>query len=467
MNRWGGEFADPAMESRFRGWRYDAALPQFRIVGWLMVLAAIPYLWTTWRIHGPTETFAWVAAMRLVQVVITLWLLDAVRRRAPFAELNRAVFAGAGSMLAVNAVNLIVSDATSSLMIVQSLMIVTVAYVLYPGRLVPISLVLVAFSAMFAVMLFVHFDLTRIERPGMVIWTVLANFIGYLAARQLNLFRRMEFEAFVRSGEQLEALAKAHEEASRAREEAEAANRAKTVMLANTSHELRTPLNAILGFSEMISREKLGPLPDPRYVQYAADIYGSGRHLLSLIDDLLDLSKIEAGKAELHLEWLHIEDIFDAVRRMALGRADENGQTIHVSCDPALDSIHADERALRQILLNLLTNAIKFSPRDTRIELEASPLPGGGAVLAVHDRGPGIDPADVPRLLQPFQQARRAGSRKVEGWGLGLALVAALTGLHGAELKIDPREGGGTSVRVLFGPDDVTAAAVPDPMRAA
>ena len=225
---------------------------------------------------------------------------------------------------------------------------------------------------------------------------------------------------------------------------AEEANQSKSEFLANMSHELRTPLNAINGFSDIMKKEMFGPLGDPRYKEYVNDILFSGQHLLSLINDILDMSKIEAGKMTLNTEPMIMSDMIAQVVRIVRGRADENRlKLIHE--DLLTPEIEADPRAVKQILLNLTTNAIKFTPEGgvVRIAVEAK---SAGLIVHVSDTGIGISQENIERLAQPFEQIDSQHSRQHEGTGLGLALSKSLVELHGGNFGISSVVGEGTTV---------------------
>lgn len=232
-----------------------------------------------------------------------------------------------------------------------------------------------------------------------------------------------------------------------ARDQATAASRSKSEFLANMSHELRTPLNAIIGFSEALERELFGPVGNPRYREYAEDIHDSGVHLLSLINDILDLSKIEAGHFKLHEDETELDHIVASATRIVRHRAQQ--ANIAIDCDlpePALVLV-ADERALKQVLINLVSNAVKFSPDGSLVSVGAH-ITSDGLRIAVTDRGVGIASEDIPRALTPFTQLDGSLSRTHEGTGLGLPLAKHLTELHGGNLFIESVVGEGTTVYV-------------------
>jgi len=225
---------------------------------------------------------------------------------------------------------------------------------------------------------------------------------------------------------------------------AEEANHSKSEFLANMSHELRTPLNAINGFSDIMKKEMFGPLGDPRYKEYVSDILFSGQHLLSLINDILDMSKIEAGKMTLNTQVLQMNDMIGQVIRIVRGRADDNRLKL-IYDEISLPEIEADPRAVKQILLNLTTNAIKFTPEGGVVTIAVEPK-SAGLIIRVSDTGIGISEDDIQRLAQPFEQIDSQHSRKHEGTGLGLALSKSLVELHGGNFKIESVVGEGTTV---------------------
>ena len=232
-----------------------------------------------------------------------------------------------------------------------------------------------------------------------------------------------------------------------ARDLAEAANRSKSRFLANMSHELRTPLNAIIGFSEVMTHEMFGNLGSPRYVEYARLIHESGGHLLELINGVLDMSKIEAGKFEIGEETFDFSAIAREALRFVKMPAERKGVVLKAAIAQSAATMYADRRAIKQILINLLSNGIKFTPKGGEVRVTAVRWEGG-IEIAVADTGVGIAQADVERLGQPFEQVENEHVRSQEGTGLGLALVRALASLHGGEAIIDSTLGEGTIVRV-------------------
>ncbi|WP_172822758.1 sensor histidine kinase [Paramagnetospirillum marisnigri] len=230
---------------------------------------------------------------------------------------------------------------------------------------------------------------------------------------------------------------------------AEATSREKSDALANMSHELRTPLNAIIGFADVIDKEALGA-NHPRYREYVQDILASGRHLLLLIEDILDISKIEAGKLELDETTFPVSSTIEIVHTMVMLKAATKKVDMVLEIDRHFDRMRGDERRVRQILLNLVTNAIKFTPAGGRVTLSARLAPDGGGVFTVADTGIGMDEAGQRRALTKYCQVTDSSIRQQEGIGLGLPLAVALTLAHGGDLKIDSIPGKGTTITVTF-----------------
>ncbi|MBD8065297.1 sensor histidine kinase [Devosia sp. PTR5] len=245
-------------------------------------------------------------------------------------------------------------------------------------------------------------------------------------------------------------LEEARHMSDEARRHAEQANIAKSQFLATMSHELRTPLNAIIGFSEVLKAELLGPHQVPQYKEYAADIHASGQHLLTLINELLDLSRIEAGKYELNEEAVALVDVASDCRRMMELRAKSKGIDLVFSYGDNLPKIWGDERAIRQVMLNLLSNAIKFTPQNGKVTLVVQRSGDGGQLISVTDNGPGIPESEIETVLSSFGQGSLAQKTAEQGAGLGLPIVQKIMDLHQGRFDLFSKLRFGTEVIATF-----------------
>jgi two-component system, cell cycle sensor histidine kinase PleC len=277
-------------------------------------------------------------------------------------------------------------------------------------------------------------------------------------ARERLLFRAEKDDLI----EQLR-LEKGRAEAER--EKAEDANRAKSMFLANMSHELRTPLNAIMGFSEVLENELFGPIQNKAYKTYASDIHSSGQYLLALINDILDLSRIEAGRRDIMEEPSHLIECMEHAQTLLQARAGEKKLAICIDVPPQMPKLLCDYRAINQIAINLLTNAVKFTPVDGEITMSGEVLPDGRMALTVTDNGPGIPKAEQHQLMMAFSRGAQATKQAIEGAGLGLPIVKGLMEAHQGTLAIFSEPGQGTAItcyfpaaRVLSGPRGATIA---------
>ncbi|MFN4276951.1 MAG: ATP-binding protein [Ferrovibrio sp.] len=273
-----------------------------------------------------------------------------------------------------------------------------------------------------------------------------------------DITERKQLEAALR--EQAAERERLVESYARQREVAETANRAKSEFLAHMSHELRTPLNAVIGFADMIANQMLGP-QSPKYFEYAEDISRSAHHLLGVINDILDVSKIESGKLVLEPGAHLPQDLVDDSLRLVRGRAREAGLKLVSRLDADLPQICVDARAIKQVLINLLGNAMKFTPNGGTITVSGRRSDDGGVILVVADTGIGIAPENLPRVFEPFWQAD-AGIRRIEGSGLGLSICRKLMELHGGEISVRSAPQQGTEVTLRFPPQCVTPAPKPE-----
>ena len=246
-----------------------------------------------------------------------------------------------------------------------------------------------------------------------------------------------------------------------ARRRAEGSNIAKSQFLAQMSHELRTPLNAILGFSEVMKTEVFGPHAVAAYKDYSNDIHNSGQHLLNLINEILDLSRIEAGRYELTEEPVSLTNVVEDCHHLLTLRAKNRGITIHEVFEPELPRLWADERALRQVCLNFLSNAIKFTPSGGEVWLKVGWTASGGQYMSIKDTGPGIPEEEIPIVLSKFGQGSNAIKSAEQGTGLGLPIAMNLIELHGGTFTLKSKVRIGTELIATFPPERVMAALPP------
>jgi two-component system cell cycle sensor histidine kinase PleC len=274
-------------------------------------------------------------------------------------------------------------------------------------------------------------------------------YVGYMLfmSRQIYLTARDMLILKYEKNDLIEQLAHSKEESDRAREHAEGASRAKSEFLANMSHELRTPLNAILGFSEMITSRVFAGAPEKQY-EYAGLIHSSGYHLLTLINDILDLAKIEAGSWALHETEADLQPLIVETCAMMSAKAEAGGCTIGTALPAGLPYLLCDERAIKQVLLNLTSNAVKFTPAGGQISLFACVEPGGELAFGVSDTGVGIAPEDQARVFENFGQGRHDVVTADKGTGLGLPIVKGLVEAHGGHIALSSELGEGTTVTV-------------------
>lgn len=259
-----------------------------------------------------------------------------------------------------------------------------------------------------------------------------------------------EFQGYRGTARDITPEIRAREEITRAREAAERANQVKSEFLATMSHELRTPLNAILGFSEVMKEELMGPVGSQQYREYAENINDSGQHLLDLINDILDISKIGAGKDELDETDIPIAPVMESVRNLVLPRAKKGGVALTETLREPLPDLRADERKLKQVLLNLIVNAVKFTDRGGEVRIDVRTASSGGVAFEISDNGIGIAPEQIKTAFQQFDQVDSTLARKYEGTGLGLPLAKALVELHDGTLELRSTVGIGTTVTVRF-----------------
>ncbi|MEC9345090.1 MAG: HAMP domain-containing sensor histidine kinase [Pseudomonadota bacterium] len=443
IDRLTGEFSDSAAEAAFARHTLPGTLGRIKAMVIALAVALPPLVLAEFLELGFGMKF-WIGQVgTLSHVVIAGAMVWAVYRRPHLPLLHRLVLLQVLTLAADVALMAWTHPARDMVIIMQNPLLVLVGYILLP---LPMRQLFLAISTVVVIAILCDlfaYGLSLPEQLGLITWLILSHGIGAFAARQLNRHRRVEFA----SGQE---RALAVEQMARAKEEAERANTAKSAFMANMSHELRTPLNAVIGFSEMLTLEVFGPVGDHRYREYANDIHSSGRHLLDLIDDLLDLSRIEAGKLVLTESEIDLAAIVEECVRIVQPRASTNGVQVAVSDGGAECTVRADQRAMRQVMLNLIGNAVKFTGAGGRVDISCACSPATGVSIVVADTGNGIAPDKLERIFKPFEQDHNSKPRDEKGWGLGLPIAQALVGLHDGTIRIESVVGKGTTVSVVL-----------------
>lgn len=384
-----------------------------------------------------------LSATRLIVVVMAALVLFMSFRDVRFRKIMTAVFMLGCALLVQVVMNSVIYSESQESILLQQILVSVFGLIFYPLSLRIIVPAIFGFNLFFFINILIQHGFVNSEVLRMMVWGGVALMLGLFTARQVNRAERLNYlELQRRDIAEAQLLA--------ARQQAEDANRAKSEFLANMSHELRTPLNAVIGFSEMMSHQILGPLGNDRYTEYVNDIGASGRHLLSLIDEVLDFAKIEAGTQELQFHSVDLGILTDETVRMLTPQAQEAGLLMQVHLADQAVFIRADTRALRQILLNLVSNSIKFTESGGRIDIHVGRTSDGSGYVQIDDTGVGIPATEQVRILRPFEQVEEIDTRSRPGWGLGLSIVSVLVRLHEARMNIESAPGQGTSITITF-----------------
>jgi two-component system cell cycle sensor histidine kinase PleC len=437
--------------------RLSASLIMLLLVGTVGLLSG---LWT-----GAVTAGSWTASVLVIHAVIVTKCrqfldlpaneIDAPRWRLRFILLD--LFYGLAWMfILIHPVG--VDESSGTFMLFVMLLVVAVSSMLASSLPVAVYAATFPVTAAIALDFLLHGNLRNYILAAMAV-----SAQGYFAALAYRLYSstlatleaRAEKDALIGELEQAKAIS------DEARRRAEAANISKSRFLAQMSHELRTPLNAILGFSEVMKTEVFGPHSIPAYKEYSADIHNSGVHLLGLINEILDLSRIEAGRYELNEESVSLTAIVEDCHHLLKLRATNRGITLHEMFEPDLPRLWADERAIRQICLNLLSNAIKFTPQGGDIWLKVGWTASGGQYMSVKDTGAGIPEEEIPVVLASFGQGSNSIKSAEQGAGLGLPIAKSLIDLHGGTFVLKSKLRIGTEVICTFPPERVVAAIAP------
>ncbi len=428
----------------------------------LLILAGFSSIWVP-----PVFAMAWAGVVIAANTIVVF-----LCRRFKLADRSKfsarkwtttfvAAEAGFGVTFALLALfSLTVSEAASLSVVMFAMVLIGIAANALTTRTLPPATVVSTLPATIGVaaMLLVEGGLLNYSLAAIVLGGEI--FFVYLA-RQLH---KSDLETIAHQAEKdvlITELEEAREMSDEARRHAEQANIAKSQFLATMSHELRTPLNAIIGFSEVLKSELLGPHGVPQYKEYAGDIHASGLHLLNLINELLDLSRIEAGKYELNEEVVSLVDIADDCRRMTEIRAKAKSIELTFTTADHLPKLWGDERAIRQVVLNLLSNAIKFTPQNGKIQLIVARSADGGQLVSVRDNGPGIPAEEMETVLSSFGQGSLAQKTAEQGAGLGLPIVRKIMELHQGRFDLFSKLRFGTEAIATFPRSRVMDALAP------
>lgn len=445
-NFWTGEFTDRAMESRFLQANITIQRRQTVILGVIIMIASWPIILFDYMAAATHPDIVWVTSIRsLIAISPVVWFI-LVRLKASSHTMDHCLFWYAIYVVfdLVMLTHLFHADIT--VIAARAPLYVMIANVMLPMA-ARLRAILNLFGVISIPAGFWLLADTAFETLGSVSSImVTAHLFGFAAGSWLARLRRAEF---ARTSE----IEKANAALRLSHQQMEEANAAKSIFLSNVSHELRTPLNAIIGFSEMLDHKIFGPLGDKRYEGYASDISKSGRLLLDLINDLLDLNKVEAGKFDLDAEWTSVrKSAEDSMRMISMAERLKGADRIRVADMPDIDVL-VDVRALQQIILNLLTNALKYAGDGAQITLLAEIDNQGNLNFGVADTGVGMPAATVARLLRPFEQEDARISRSKEGWGLGLPLANGLATAIGGHLSVESTPGKGTRAMIVLPPE--------------
>lgn len=411
--------------------------PEREAIIWLIVVVAAKI--------GLLEVCRQMAALPQSEIDNKLWFRRLLIAEA-FAGLAWACFALIGTGITVNADQGYIYS--SHVFLFASLIVVLAIRMTFASTVLPLFYVsTIPMTLAVVIRLVIQEDFFYIALASMAVG-VHIFFIFLAKGLQTTAISMLEFR--LQKDLLIAELAETKSISDQARERAEEANHAKSRFLATMSHELRTPLNAILGFSEVMKQEILGPIENDNYREYAGNIHSSGSHLLHLINEILDLSRIEAGKYDLNESAVKLYDIVDDSLRLLKLRAETKGLRIVEQYDFGMQDLWVDERAVRQICLNLISNAVKFTPRGGTITLIAAETEDGGQMISVLDTGPGIPEAEIPNVLEAFGQGSLAHQTAEGGTGLGLPIVRKLVELHGGHFELSSKLRKGTVVSACF-----------------
>ncbi|HWY62459.1 MAG TPA: HAMP domain-containing sensor histidine kinase [Rhizomicrobium sp.] len=447
-------FSDPAVERRFEEESLLASMFFIRtyIIGGILIYTAFSVL----DVITEDSALAWMLFLRfgvvcpvLLGILITTFF--PLFRRMSQRLLSLAMLSSGLSIVVMTAI----MKSEYSLQYFVGIIVV----VSYCGSLIRLRFVN---STLCAIFLFTSYQFVRLEIAPIPWRNFVADDFFLGSATLVGMLSSYIQELYFRRSYVAHKIVEAKNSlAARLLVESQKASVAKSDFLANMSHELRTPLNAVIGFSDIIRTQMYGSSGDPRYAEYAEDIYNSGTHLLAIINDILNLTKVEAGKYELSESRFELDEVVeDCIKRCSVQAAKRNIDVLfNVGGTPPI--LFGDRRLFLQIFLNLISNAIKFTPDEGRVSIGWQMEPQGAIAIQVSDTGVGIAAEDIERVVRPFEQVSTGYSRSTGGTGLGLPITKRFVELHGGSLVLESVVGAGTTVTIRLPPDRVVSAASP------
>jgi len=457
ISRWSGSFADTGLEARFAKEDWPARVRQLQIAGLTGGPVFLSLGYSDYVAIGTGPALAIMISARIAICCASLGFAAALSRIKSPLVASFGVFVLSLSLAACFLFGVYVKHEGAEFRSSTIMALVLIYYFFVPIRLPwAAAAAVLATSGYLAVLGLIGAPPKEIAYVAPML--VLLNVLGYGFQHALGAARRRAWLSHLLELRRNLELQAATDEAMRDRADAQAANASKSRFLANMSHELRTPLNAIIGFSEAMRLQIFGPLGSAAYQEYVRYIHDAGRHLLDLVNDVLDLAKIEAGKFHIDRRPTRLGDLIQSIVPIVAVQAKSAG--IELAIRPPSDRLEivANDRALKQMLLNLLANALKFTPRGGTIALSVQQRPSGGINITVADTGSGIGAGEVDRLFEPFEQGPPDISGRHSGTGLGLPLVKALMSLHDGSVGVTSEPLRGTSVTLRF-PDAATVKA--------
>jgi two-component system, cell cycle sensor histidine kinase PleC len=453
-------FADRKLETAFRRYEAESSVLYARTALGLAAVLFASFGISDW-LFAP-EQGLWLTLIRVVVIAVlgALWL---IARRGSAGDRWQLLMQIAGLAIGLGFVAIVVITPMPlrHLYLDCVILVITGIFVVLRLTVLRAALVMLMVVAAYDVA-FLYFKLGHMQefivyQLMIVAAAAIGGFCAYVFERQRRLAFVGRYDAERHAG----SLERALRNTAEAQLRAEQAARVKSDFVAHVSHELRTPLNAVIGFGEVLEREIFGPLGHPKYAEYAHDIRESGQHLLSLINDVLDLSKIEAGRMELQCETLVPQEVVRASLVLVSGLAQTRNTQVKAEVPTDLPLLYGDGRAIKQMLVNLLSNALKFAPERGDVRISARP-DGADVVFTVSDDGPGMTPEQIKIALTPFGQVSGLVAQSERGTGLGLALANRLAELHGRPLDIVSAPGSGTRVAFRIPQHTAALAAVAD-----